>query len=131
MSTAFDWHESYRVALLETDWTKMQERLLAAESEIRKRKHVLLMDHGGTPEERQAIADALNGMKSLQAEVAEWQVRQVPDGKARHTGLDRLPTKREAKSIVGPQLRLHQHRHNVAVARTFPAMDMSASDTGG
>ena len=81
MSTTFNWHESYRAALLETDWTKMKERLQAAESEICKRKHVLSMDHGGTPEERQAITDALNGMKSMQAEVAEWQHRQVPDGR--------------------------------------------------
>ena len=82
MSTAFNWHESYRAALLETDWTKMQERLQAAESEIRERKRVLSMDHGGTPEENQAIADALKGMKSLQAEVAEWQRRRLPHGPA-------------------------------------------------
>lgn len=79
MTIPYSWHESYKAALLETDWTKMQERLQAAESEIRKRQHVLSMDHGGTPEERQAIADALNGMKSLRTEVAEWQTRQ-PDG---------------------------------------------------
>jgi hypothetical protein len=82
MSAEFNWHESYRAALLETDWTKMQERLQAAESEIRKRKHVLPLDHGGTSEESQAIADALSGMKSLQAEVPEWQNRHVPDGRA-------------------------------------------------
>jgi hypothetical protein len=83
MSTAFSWHESYRAALLETDWTKMQERLQAAESEILKRKHVLAMDHGGTSDENQAIADALNGMKSLHAEVAEWQRRRVHHGAAK------------------------------------------------
>jgi DnaJ-domain-containing protein 1 len=82
MITAFSWHDSHRAALLETDWTKMQERLRTAESELRKRQHVLSMDHGGAPEERQAIADALNGMKSLEAEVAEWQDRQVPDRRA-------------------------------------------------
>ena len=82
MTIPYSWHESYKAALLETDWTKMQERLEAAESEIRKRQYVLSMDHGGTPEERQAIADALNGMKSLRTEVAEWQIQQPPDGGA-------------------------------------------------
>jgi hypothetical protein len=76
------WHEAYRAAILETDWTKMQERLQTAESEIRKRQHVLSMDHGGTPEERQAIADALDGMKSLRIEVAGWKNRQAPDDAA-------------------------------------------------
>ena len=80
MSGAFNWPESYRAALLEIDWTKMRERLRAAESEIRNRKHVLSLDPGGTPEESQAIADALNGIKTLRAEVAEWQNRQAPDG---------------------------------------------------
>jgi hypothetical protein len=28
----------------------------------------------------QAIADALNGIETLRAEVAEWQNRQAPDG---------------------------------------------------
>ena len=79
VTTEYIWHDAYKTAILETDWTKMQERLQAAESEISKRQHVLSMDHGGTPEERQAIADASKGMKSLRAEVAEWQNRQVPD----------------------------------------------------
>ena len=60
----------------------MQERLQAAESEIQKRQHVLSMDHGGTPEERQAIANALNGMKVLRTEVAEWQTQQPDSGAA-------------------------------------------------
>jgi hypothetical protein len=82
MNTRYNWHESYKAALLETDWTKMHERLKSAESEIHKRQYVLSMDHGGTPEERQAIADALNGMKSLRKEVAEWQSRQSPGGES-------------------------------------------------
>lgn len=82
MTTEYIWYEAYKAAILETDWTKMRERLQEAESEISKRQHVLSMDHGGTPEERQAIADALNGMKNLRTEVAEWQIRQVPDGEA-------------------------------------------------
>jgi hypothetical protein len=76
------WQEAYRVAILETDWTRMQERLQTAESEIVKRRHVFSMDHGGTPEERQAIADALRGMEGLRIEVDEWQNRQVSDDTA-------------------------------------------------
>ena len=32
--TSYSWQEPYEAALLETDWTKMQERVQAAESEI-------------------------------------------------------------------------------------------------
>jgi hypothetical protein len=79
MTSTSSWHKSYRAALLETDWTKIGERLLAAESEIHKRQHALSMDHGGTLEERQAIADALNGMKTLRREVDEWETQHLPD----------------------------------------------------
>src|SRR6476661_1779968 len=50
--TSYSWQESYQAALLETDWTKMQERIQTAESEIHKRRLVLTQDHGGTQEER-------------------------------------------------------------------------------
>ena len=82
MTMTYSWHESYKTAVFETDWTKMQERLKSAERAIKQRQHVLSMDHGGTPQERQAIANALNGMKCLRTEVAEWQNQQVPDGGA-------------------------------------------------
>ena len=39
--TSHSWRDSYRAALLETDWTKMQERIQTAESEIHKRRLVL------------------------------------------------------------------------------------------
>ena len=75
MTADYIWFDAYKSALLETDWTKIQERLQLAESEIAKRQYVLSMDHGGTPEERQAIADALNGIKVLRTEVAQWQTQ--------------------------------------------------------
>ena len=75
MTADYIWFDAYKSALLETDWTTIQERLRLAESEIRKRQYVLSMDHGGTPEERQAIADALNGIKVLRTEVAQWQTQ--------------------------------------------------------
>jgi hypothetical protein len=76
----YPWYESYRAAILETDWTKMQERLRSAELEIHQRQHILSLDHGGTPEERQAIANALNGVKGLRIESAAWQPQRPLDG---------------------------------------------------
>lgn len=69
----YSWYPSYREAILETDQPKMQARLLIAEKNLVDRLRVLSQDHGGTVEERQAIADALNGIKSLRSEIAEWK----------------------------------------------------------
>jgi hypothetical protein len=74
----YPWHEAYRAAILETDWTKMQERLQTAESEIRKRQHVFSMNHGGPPEERQEIADAVRTITNLKTEARDWQKRSDP-----------------------------------------------------
>jgi hypothetical protein len=40
---------------------------------------VLSQDHGGTPEERQAIANALNALGTLRTEVDDWQSRQAAE----------------------------------------------------
>ena len=72
----YNWHEAYKAALLESDWTKMQGRVQAAEAEIDQRLRVLSEDHGGTPEERHAIADAMNSLGLLRKDVASWQDRQ-------------------------------------------------------
>jgi integrase len=58
----------YRVALLETDWTKMQERIWA-ESAISERKHQLSVNHGVTLEENLSIENALRGLDVLRKEV--------------------------------------------------------------
>ena len=79
MTTDYNWQESYLAAMLETDWTKMLERLHAAEADIRDRQRVLSEDHGGTAEERQAIVDAINGMNMLRREAAESKNRQVSE----------------------------------------------------
>ena len=62
MSTT--WLESYQAAVVETDWTKMSDRILVAESEVQKRQRELSANHGGL-EERQAVADAINALKGL------------------------------------------------------------------
>jgi hypothetical protein len=74
--TSYSWQESYQAALLETDWTKMQERVQTAESEIHHRRLVLSQDHGGTDEERAALVNAMSGLGVLRMNVAsrlEWQ----------------------------------------------------------
>ena len=71
MST-YQWHELYKAALLETDWSKMEERIQAAESAIQKRKSECGLDPSGLHEENQALADAMNGLSVLKSEVASW-----------------------------------------------------------
>ena len=73
MITVFSWHESYRAALLETDWTRILQRIQEAESTILERKRVLSFDHGGTREERHALAAALSGLIALRRDAGEWR----------------------------------------------------------
>jgi hypothetical protein len=73
----YAWYESYRAAILETDRTRMKDRLRSAELEIHERQQVLALDHGGTPEERLAILNALSSMKALRTESAAWQTQQI------------------------------------------------------
>jgi hypothetical protein len=61
----YSWHESFMTAVIETDWTRMQARVQAAESEINERRRLLSKTHGGTLEERQAIEEALNCLQIL------------------------------------------------------------------
>jgi hypothetical protein len=68
MRAEYVWDESYKAALLEIDDNKLRERIHVANSAIDARLHELLMDHGGTPEERQAISDALAGLSALRRE---------------------------------------------------------------
>ena len=77
MTTEYKWQESYAAALLETDWTKIRMRIQAAEFAIQERLFVLSQDHGGTLEERQAIGDALLGLRFLRKEVGQWDERQA------------------------------------------------------
>lgn len=69
----YSWYPSYREAILETDHSRMRARLLIAEKKMVDRLRVLSQDHGGTVEERQAIGDALNGIKNLRSEIAGWK----------------------------------------------------------
>jgi hypothetical protein len=73
MNTTSRWHELYEAAVLETDWSKMEKRIQAAESAIKDRLHEFSLNHGGTREENQAIVDTLNRLNVLRADVASWR----------------------------------------------------------
>jgi hypothetical protein len=70
------WHQSYQEALLETDWTKMEQRLHTAETDIHQRRLVLPQDHGGADAERAALVNAMSGLRVLRMNVASWLERQ-------------------------------------------------------
>ena len=72
IKTKYGWQELYAIALLETDWSKIEEKIQVAENGIRARLHQFSMNHGGTPEENHAIEDALNGLNGLR-KVRAWR----------------------------------------------------------
>jgi hypothetical protein len=76
MNAEYKWYEAYKAAVLETDWTKMDDRIDVAKSSIKLRLNELSMDHGGTPEERQSLADALNALEVLRRDAASWSQRE-------------------------------------------------------
>ena len=69
MRAEYVWDESYKAAVLETDDKKLRERIQVAKGAIDMRLQEMQMDHGGTPEERQAITDALGGLQVLRREL--------------------------------------------------------------
>ena len=84
VKTSYSWQTSYRAALLETDWTKMAELVQAAESEIHKRRLELSKDHNGTQLEREAVVNALNGLRVLRMDAVAWRVRQKSTEQSRN-----------------------------------------------
>jgi hypothetical protein len=73
MTATFKWHEFYNTAVLETDWSQMDARIQVAEDAMKARLNEFSLNHGGTPEENQAIVDCLNKLNILRAEVASWR----------------------------------------------------------
>ncbi len=64
-----DWRPEYQAAMLEFDRMRLPGRILSARKAIAERMNVLAQDHFGTPEERQAITDALNALSMLEREL--------------------------------------------------------------
>ena len=77
MGLGNQWQELYTAAFLETDWSKMEERIQAADSAISEKLHEFSLNHGGTPEENEAIRNAVNGLSVLRREVAAWKKKQA------------------------------------------------------
>ena len=67
------WVELYRTALTELEHAKMAGRIGDARTEIAARLEKLHGIPGLHEEERQAITDALSGLKSLEREDAEYE----------------------------------------------------------
>lgn len=76
VNTDYTWYKSYMAAVLETDWTKIHDRLQAAEAELFARQRLLSENSNGTEQEKQALAAAINGINVLRKDVAEWQKSQ-------------------------------------------------------
>ena len=70
------WIDVYKTALLETNWSIIEERIQAADSAINARLHELSLNHVGSPNKIKRIEDALHGL-SVRREVAEWHRSQA------------------------------------------------------
>jgi len=69
MKADYAWEGLYETAVLETDDEKLQKCIRAAKAAIDVRLQEIQLDHGGTPEERRAITDALTGLNALRREL--------------------------------------------------------------
>jgi hypothetical protein len=61
----YEWQRPYVAAVLETDRSRLAQRIEEASAAIDQRMLELNRDHHGTPEERMAIEFALSGLKIL------------------------------------------------------------------
>lgn len=72
MNTSQDWQSLYRVALLENDWTKMEELVRAAEMAIIERKRQFSLDHGGLLRRTSHSKTRCVVLMSLRKEALQW-----------------------------------------------------------
>ena len=68
LNRTYGWQRHYEAAILETDASRLPELVQRAQAAINKRVEELRTDHQSTPEEQQAIADALACLRILQQE---------------------------------------------------------------
>lgn len=69
VARTYDWQRHYETAILEIDRSRLPRLIETADAAIHARIKELESDHAGTAEERQAIEDALNGLKVLRKEI--------------------------------------------------------------
>ena len=77
MNAEYDWEKLYHNAVLETDWSRIEERIEATESAMQRRLHEFSLNHGGTPEENKAIARALDRLEILRTEATAWRAKRA------------------------------------------------------
>jgi len=65
------WQDSYKLAILETNDSVLPKRIEEAQVAIKARLRELALDHGGTVEEQQALADALRVLAVLRRQRPE------------------------------------------------------------
>jgi hypothetical protein len=68
MTQNYGWQRYYEAAILETDRLRLPKLIKDAQAAIDARVEQLRENHGGTPEEQLALADALAGLGVLRRE---------------------------------------------------------------
>lgn len=75
MTTEHDWKKLYHAAVMETDWSRIEDHIHTAESAINDRLHQLSLNDG-TPGEKEKIANAAVALEALRKDVATWKLKQ-------------------------------------------------------
>jgi len=65
----YEWQRHYEAAILETDRTRLPQLINAAQAAIDARIEDIRLNHSGTADEEQALANALDGLRVLQKEI--------------------------------------------------------------
>lgn len=68
MTQSYGWQRYYEAAILATDRVQLPKLIKDAQAAIDARVEEMHANHGGTPEERLALADALAGLSVLRRE---------------------------------------------------------------
>ena len=69
MNAVYEWQRHYEAAILETNPERLPQLIQVAQRAISTRMAQLGADHEASEDEKQAILDALAGLKVLQREV--------------------------------------------------------------
>jgi len=73
MNNEQHWQKLYHLAVQETDWSMIEDRIRATETAIKQRLQELSLDHGGALEEPLAIVETLQKLNALRGEVVLWR----------------------------------------------------------
>ena len=96
MIADYPWGRSYKLAILETDRSRLAERIQEADRAIMARLQELNSDNGGTEAEQTDIRDALSGLRMLQKELSQ----SVSDGRfGARTGGDKVQPPDSGRSV--------------------------------